>query len=548
MPDLLPVLRDYDLALLRILAQLREVELTAVTQRETAEELAAQLLRPELVTPAVTALPSAARAALEAARRQRQPLAAFIRRHGALRAMGPARREREQPWRVDPSPVEMLWYRGLIARGFFDDDAGAQEFVFIPDDLARVIPASAVEAERAAPPGAPAAAPPAHPHSALDFAAADAATLLSYLQIASVKPEGAAFPPRQRESVARFLRAPAALDLVWHLCIHLKLAAGTPLKPEPAQARPFLESAFAAQAAHLAQAWHDSKEWNDLFHVPGLILEGKGWRNDPVSTRLACLDLLAEVPPGVWWSLDSFVAALKERRPDFQRPAGDYDSWYIRDAATQAYLRGFENWERVDGALLRWLFAGPLYWLGLVDLSKAGDSFRVTAYGAAFLGLAPWPAAGEAAPVRVGGNSLVRVPASASRYDRFQIARVSHWVAFENDTYVYRLTPAALTRAGQQGIKVSHVVASLQKAVGEAPLPPLLLGALKRWERAGAEMALHETVVLRVKNPELLETLRRTPKVKRYLGEDLSPMAVEVRRADMDKLREALAELGILID
>jgi hypothetical protein len=571
MPELLPVLRDYDLGLLKIIAELWGVELSATAQREAAEELAAHMLQPEAAAEALQALTPEARAALAGLRRARQPLAFFTRKHGELRAMGPARREREQPWRTEASPAETLWYRGLIARGFFDDGAGPQEFVFIPDDLAPVVPAGEAAPEGGTPPGAPAAAPPAHQRSARDSAAADAATLLSYLQIEPVKLEGAVFPPKAREALAPFLRRPEALDFFTHLVIRLNLAAGMPLKPEPAQARPFLEANFAAQSGQLAGAWRASKEWNDLFHLPGLVCEGKGWRNDPLQTRQALLDLLAAVPPGQWWSLDAFVAAVKDRQPDFQRPAGDYDSWYIRDAATQAYLRGFENWERVDGALIRWLMAGPLFWLGLVDVSSAGSAehaekgkavnsasadpaysalqaFRVTPYGAAVLGREAWPAPGEAAPIRVGGEAVVRVPASASRYDRFQIARVSHWVALEKDTYLYRLTPASLVRAGQQGIKVSHVLASLQKALGEAPLPPLLVGALKRWERAGAEIALTDSVVLRVKSPDLLETLRRTPKVKRYLGEDLSPTAVEVRRADRDKLREALAELGILVD
>jgi hypothetical protein len=79
-------------------------------------------------------------------------------------------------------------------------------------------------------------------------------------------------------------------------------------------------------------------------------------------------------------------------------------------------------------------------------------------------------------------------------------------------------------------------------------LPPALVGALHRWERAGGEAALKDTVVLKLNNPALLETLQRTPKVKRYLGESLGPNAVEVRRDGIEKLRAALAEVGILVD
>jgi hypothetical protein len=180
----------------------------------------------------------------------------------------------------------------------------------------------------------------------------------------------------------------------------------------------------------------------------------------------------------------------------------------------------------------------------------AETAFCITPYGAAFLGRGEWPVAEAEAPAsfQVGADGTLRVPASASRYDRFQVARVSNWLPAEGDDYLYRLAPASLSRAGKQGIKISHIIAFLQKAAGGEDLPPALVGALHRWERAGGEAALKDTVVLKLNNPALLETLQRTPKVKRYLGESLGPNAVEVRRDGIEKLRAALAEVGILVD
>ena len=64
------------------------------------------------------------------------------------------------------------------------------------------------------------------------------------------------------------------------------------------------------------------------------------------------------------------MAAVKAADPDFQRPDGDYGSWYIRDAAGDAYLSGFESWDRVEGVLIADLLAGPLHWLGVVDWDR----------------------------------------------------------------------------------------------------------------------------------------------------------------------------------
>ena len=69
------------------------------------------------------------------------------------------------------------------------------------------------------------------------------------------------------------------------------------------------------------------------------------------------------VPAGEWVSVADFIDAVKATDPDFQRPGGDYESWYIRDAGSGAYLTGFESWDRVEGELLRALLTGPARWL-----------------------------------------------------------------------------------------------------------------------------------------------------------------------------------------
>ncbi len=571
-PDLKRVFLDYDLGLLRTIAELWGVELHAANQHEAAEELAAQLSQPELAPEVAGALPPEAREALESLRRAgRLASAQYFREFGELRAMGPAKRDREQPWRNEPSTSEQLWYRGFIARAFFAErDQAPQEFIFIPDDLQAVLPARQAPGRAALNLGSPVEQLAGTPLPAVGAALDDVSTVLAYLQIASVEFSGATILPRHREALSRFLRLPEGLDLFLHLILRLGLAEGAPLKPEPTRARPFLEASRASQGYALAAAWRDSKEWNDLLHVPGLMFEGAAWRNDSHLARQAILNMLREVSPGQWWQVEALVQAVKARQPDFQRPSGDYDSWYIRDAATKASLRGFAHWERVDGALVRWLLERPLFWLGIVELGAAKATapndaglsasetgitkvFRLTPLGAKFLAAAAgaeWRA--EPDPpghvIEVEADGTLRVPVAVSRYDRFQIARVSNWLPPEPETYIYRLSPASLARAARQSIKVNHILVFLQKALGEHALPPHLTGALQRWERAGQEAAVKDTVTLKLKSPEMLENLLRTPGVRRYLGERLSPTLVEVRAADVARLRKALAELGILAD
>jgi len=589
MPPLHRVLADHDLGLLRLIAELWGLELAAGSQREAADELAARMLAPELAAEVIGALPGEARAAFDMlAREGRQLLAPFMRRYGELRAMGPARRDRERPWANAPSASEVLWYRGLIGRAFFDAGRGPEEFVFIPDDLRSLayVAEAAASPARPAPPGRPAPAPE-HFATDRDATADDAVTLLAYLQVATVRLEAGSLPPQQRSALARFLRQPPALDLVLLLLRQLGLAVDPggkePVRLEPERVQPFLQGGGPERARRLAEAWRDSREWNDLLHVPGLSFEGQAWRNDPAAARQAILKLLAGVPAEAWWSLDSFVAAVKERQPDFQRPAGDYDSWYIRDAATGAYLRGFTNWNRVDGALVRWLIEQPLSWLGVVEAgagatvgagatagadamagtdtmagtgapagadAPAGGStvFRLTPYGAALLGQAGWPEAPDTAPLELEPSGLARARPAASAYDRFQLARISDWLPPEGGAYLYRLTPGSLARAARKGITGGRAASFLERAAAGQPALPALTAALRRWEQRGTEAALRDRVVLRLASPELLDMLRRTPGVGPLLGDSLGPAAAEVRRTDVEALRDALAALSILTD
>ncbi|MBI4769154.1 MAG: helicase-associated domain-containing protein, partial [Chloroflexi bacterium] len=372
----------------------------------------------------------------------------------------------------------------------------------------------------------------------------DAATLLAWLRREPGAP--ASTPERLSTALHPFLLLPAALPLTLSLLQECGCLRAPGLALDPGVARPFLEAARDEQLAALFKTWLVAIGWNDLHHVPGLAVEGN-WHNAPAAARAAVLPILRRVPAGEWWSLDSFVAAIKEHQPDYQRPAGDYDSWYLRNALTGEYLRGFEHWERVDGALIRYWLTGPLHWLGVTDLAAGGEAFCLTTQGQALLADKPPPINEPPGRLRVYPDGRLTVDRAVSRYVRFQAARFSEWLPTGGEGYLYRLTPASLTGARAQGVHVRHVLAFLNK--NAAPLlPPSLEEALTRWEKNGAEAALSDMLVLRVKSPELLKTLRRSPKTSRYLGEALSPAAVEVKRQDRESLRAALAEMGMLVE
>jgi hypothetical protein len=308
-----------------------------------------------------------------------------------------------------------------------------------------------------------------------------------------------------------------------------------------------------------------STSFNELQLLPGIQVEGE-WQNDPLRARQAILEFIATLPirdsskgggeDRPYWSLEAFTEAIRQKHPDFQRPAGDYDSWYLREELSREFLRGFEHWEEVDGALLRYIICAPLHWLGILDLAapaedKTPAAFRFSAWAADLLeGKAPRGFVSEEGAFIVRSDARIRVPRKAPRAVRYQVARFCDWEterAGQDDLteYAYRLTPASLERARQQGLRINHLLALLRKHA--SAVPPILVKALERWEENGTEARLEQVLVLRLRSPELLQMLRSS-RAARFLDEPLSATAVIVKPGAWEKVLGVLAELGYLGD
>jgi hypothetical protein len=137
MPTLSHSLKRTDLNYLQIIAGFWEIPLQAQGSHQALEALVPAMLVQEQVQEVVVSLPGEARLALDdlIQNQGRLPWPTFTRRYGVVREMGPGRRDRDQPYLKPVSPAEILWYRALIARAFFDTSSGPQEFAYIPDDL-----------------------------------------------------------------------------------------------------------------------------------------------------------------------------------------------------------------------------------------------------------------------------------------------------------------------------------------------------------------------------------------------------------------------------
>jgi hypothetical protein len=546
MRSLEQALSDHDLIALRVIAEWWELDLTGMEKHEGVEILAGTLARLDMMQE-IEYLPEEEAAALQDLVSQggRAAVDALSRLYGEVRMMGPGRMEREEPW-LDPiSPLEALWYRGFLFRGFDDTAEGVLEFYYLPQELLAQFPGPFSEEEGIV--GAvvldPVEPPDGAPAEGLVNSVDDLTTMLA----AALQPTGEG-KDQPAEGVFLLDQNPGRKSLL------LNLAAEQGwLREDESSLRPtrsavdWLKKGREAQLFELADAWSKSG-WNDLCHTPGLICEGHNWQNDPILARTAVLDALPQ--HAEWYSLGALVDLIKNTNPDFQRPDGNYDTWYVRDAKSGDYLNGFESWELVEGRLISFLITGPMYWLGITVISDRPDNdfFRISNLGLKWLAGEQPREHEDKIPIIIHPDASIHVAHNADRYLRFQVTRIAELEKVDGrKPYHYRVTPASLALAGEQGITAERLLRFLSQA-SETALPKSLQRAVERWSERGVEGRLESVIVLRVSEAEIIQTLLNNPKTRDFLSEPLGDHAIAVKAGKWRQFRAACAQLGLLID
>lgn len=671
MRTLQQALQDHELIVLRVIGEWWELDLTGSDKDGSIEELDMTLQRLDLKTEKAHSPPEEA-AALDALIEHggRMTVAAFSRRFGEVRMMGPGKLEREEPWFDPENAAEALWYRGLLYKGFDNTADGMMEFYYLPDELFEQFADDAPKttaAKKSAPidlaindedpdenedeyeeddledtfeeddetdefeeyeyadlyeeedvtifdedgfatstseapqPETPAtqnpnqdiideptfgkeidvnqlryarsrAPMPSQPATESESAPAAGSTQSNRTDEKNPAVSQPATPAPPTDAVddltsILIMAQRIGLDSSTSQILDSYLIDKNPhrrsllinLASEMEMVRPtenglrttrmavdWLQASREQQLRAIADAWSSSL-WNELRHTPEIQCEGE-WENDPITARNGVLDALPRHTE--WLRVQQFIQFIKDNTPDFQRPDGDYDTWYVRDLNTNQYLSGFESWESVEGRLITFLLRGPLTWLGLavVNDTATGLSFRVTDRFLAWMQETEPPKDPQRVPLIVGANGMLTVSRDADRYHRFQTARVSDPLPVTSPhEFLYRITPKALSEAKKQGISPDRVLQFLEKASSK-PLPAGVKRAIDRWGERGVEGKLETVVVLRVRDAAIMQTLRENPRTRDLIGESLGTLAAAVQPANQEKLRSAIAQLGLLLD
>ncbi len=561
MKSLRQSLIDYEVGLLQAIADCRAITLTSIDKTEIIDQLVEAMLSPAAMAIALGDLSPEQNQALQflLASGGQVENARFTRQFGPVRLMGSARLERERPWEAPINPAEGLWYRGFIYKSF---QVSGQELVYLPVDMLPLISPDTPQEQPPQTARIERAPIPTQITESGNRLRENFFSLLVYLQTHPVKLNSKSdLSPKERQNLTNCLlpsflpQIPQTdeLDFLLHLGSRAELLNESHgrLRPNRETARNWLQAGAAEQALLLQNSWRADPTWNDLWHVPQLVPQPTGWENSPLRARSKILGYLENVSAGEWLSLDSFVAFIKQTDPDFQRPNGDYETWYIQDPQGKS-LMGFKHWEQVEGALIRYLITHILPFLSVVDLGGSADSstaFRLTSSGEAFLaGRAEQIAPPKRPPyLRVDDKFQVRVPFQASLYDRFQLARFAELAQRESNRTMYRISQASISKALRNGVTHEQITAFLTRATNNQ-IPLKVVEALHNWGTRYGTVKLENAVLIRLQDGRLIAELQKHPTLGPLLGEVLGPTTILVPQKNAADVRRALRELGYLSD
>ncbi len=557
-------LKNSDTAILSGLGQVWGVKIDHLIPEEAIHALSAVMQQPAQIESTWDKLNDEQRGAIQALMGAggKMPSAMFTRLYGDIRKMGKGGLDRERPWERPTSIAEGLFYRGFIAETFEQSPTGARGIIYIPRELATGLPLHKTsyanlpdddieEGDGEDTPTLTELQNVEDQRPADTSIVDDLTTLLAYLQLRGADVYEGQLVEEDIHDVLPWLlkKDEERLKFLFGVALSAELISveDETAYPKRAEARRWLSAPRWEQVKMLCEAWRKSVHYPDLWYVPGLYPEPTGWRYDPVVGREALIAFIKDfAPKQSWWSIDEFIELVKDTEPDFQRPSGDYDSWYIRSSSGD-YLHGFESWDAVEGALLEFYITGPLHWLGLMD--NADDSARLTAYGRAFIAGTNWPTPQEIEEkVVIKADGQLLVSRKVPRVDRFQVARFTTWEK-TGDPYIYKLDATGIQQAAAQGIQTNHIAAFLNRMLDGAPIPPFIAKLLETWQSGEmATVSFERLLVLRTTAPETLDRIYEQPHLRRYLGARLGPMACIIRPDQEQALLEALGAEGIRVE
>jgi hypothetical protein len=541
MPTISETIQDYEIDQIEMIAEQWGTEDDIAPHKNIIKQMVDILDNRNLFLEVIFTLPTHEQSALQFILNEggKYPAAQFARMYGAIREMGAAVREKERPDRNPISVAENLFYKGIIGLSFFNEGGEVKEYIFLPEEFIKFLKSIRDDPSRTAAPPTLSEKKVFHIISTSDEFLDQICYLLAALRGSIPLNEFSRFIPLPRiHFLSALFQSQGVIDKDFSILDTSKI-------------KDFLISERSITFSNICFSWMEDIFINELKLLPNIIFEGK-WKNDPIKTRKNLLEIIAKLPLKKWYRISGFIDWMYHRHPDFQRSGGEYDSWFIKDAANDKYLNGFENWHHVEGELLRFFLTGPLFWMGIFDLAVVEEgaqpfAFRKSDWADKLLEKKPVEySTNEISEFTLRKNGVVLLPVNIQRELHYQIARFCVWEKIQRKHYHYKISPIAIRRAKTQHISTSQIKMLFQKYAIK-PIPRNIMVALDRWDKKQSQINLGKHILIQVVSPDILDQIEKST-AKRYISKRINATTAVTTPNDIHRLEDALIEMGYFPD
>jgi len=278
--------------------------------------------------------------------------------------------------------------------------------------------------------------------------------------------------------------------------------------------------------------------------------------NSLAQARLRLVHLLARLPQGQWFEIDSILRCLHGLQPGWlpefiSRLGTAYAAQFWENVPVWANVArrkvnpmDYEDWGKAYGPFYRAMLTHSLPWLGLLDVGlQAGKpvAVRLSEFGEFLVEQRaefPLPALkSEAAPLAVNSAGVLMLDLEAASLDLVNL--VVQIALPENTAHSapsphrlpYRLNDTHLGAAFEAGWTLEKLINHLQAGL-RAPLPDALRAHLQHiWDRFGRLLIYEDMTLIELADDYALPELLAGSSLSQILLYTFSPRLVAVRSA-----------------
>jgi XPB/Ssl2-like helicase family protein len=269
--------------------------------------------------------------------------------------------------------------------------------------------------------------------------------------------------------------------------------------------------------------------------------------------RQTVLRFLATIDPDRWVSVDGFLKAIFEIRPDLIHAHSDSAVWWLESAKTKKQFgTTYEDWLDSSGRFILTILEGPLHWIGAISLGyRMGKlvAIKMTPMGSfTLMRRASSEQVLQAMSrdvVQFGDDlSVTLVPGHAPTQLHDLLHALGELKETSPQQFVYQITAEGVLRALDQGQTIESLLGQISQWCN-TEIPPAWKQEMAVWSQNYGKLHVYDDITLiELADDYALQELLSNTSLRDHLIHEFSPRLVAVGPEAIDELLQEMEKRG----